>query len=112
MNNEGSWVIAGIQSSAFTKNVALRTQGSTCTASSEHGPRFSCRGAIDGITPKHYFNEWASRNEGTRAWIQITLPRPVYVIRIKAINRNFGNGDEVKRASVLFDNNQSREVTN
>ena len=106
-----SWLLSGIQSSAFTRNVALYSQGSSCTSSSSyHG--FTCRGVIDGRFGINSIYEWISVGEGSKAWIQITLFRPVYVIRIMAINRDSGRGDEVKRAAVLFDNNQTREVTN
>ena len=108
MNSKCNWLLSGIQSSAFTENVARSSQGSTCEASTEFSNKYSCWKAIDGDLN----SDWASREEGIRAWIQITLPQPVYVIRIKATNRKTGGGDEVKRASLLFDNNQTGEVTN
>ena len=95
----------------YTRNIALSTEGSNCTASTSY-KNYSCYGAIDGRLGSGPNYEWASGTEGTGAWIQITLPRPIYVIRITPTNRYSGNGDGVKRAAVLFDNSQTRTVTN
>ena len=52
------------------QNVALREQGSTCTASTnaEH-----CYAAINGILKAGIGNEWHSEHEGVGLWFKVRL---------------------------------------
>ena len=61
----------------------LPTTGFTCSASSEYGLDFTCNNSYDSNSGVG----WATKNEGTGAWIEIQLPEYVQLGKIKTRHR-------------------------
>lgn len=102
-------MIPGIQVWPGALDNSKRLALSDCKSSSSHRG-YPCRGAVDGKYGSRPGIEWASDKQGTQAWIMINLTKPSGVVRMKITNRNYGGGDEVKKAIIQFDNGAKRKV--
>eukprot|EP00919_Chromeraceae_sp_WS-2016_P073597 GHVR01174064.1.p1 GENE.GHVR01174064.1~~GHVR01174064.1.p1 ORF type:complete len:119 (+),score=6.64 GHVR01174064.1:199-555(+) len=97
-----------------TQNVALQTNGASCTASPSYTfpisqtdqIAFSCNDAIDGEYgqgDKSNRNEWVSYDSGVGAWIKVVFKQKYRIVAFSITNRYKGIGaDLISEANVQF----------
>ena len=82
----------------------------TCSASSEHSTNWGCENAIDGNSG----TDWATKGEGTGAWIKLDFGDTYTVRTIKIKHRSTGNSPAAelfKGISLEFSDGKKVEYT-
>ena len=84
----------------------MSTNGFTCNASSEYSPNYACGKSYDS----NVGSEWATRNEGAGAWIEIHLPEDAELSKIETKHRFGGrySGENFKDIMLSFSNNTTQ----
>ena len=76
----------------------MSTRGFTCNASSEYSLGYTCSKAYDS----DHGTEWAAKNEGPSAWIEIQLPEYAELSKIEIRNRNRFPSENFKDITLSF----------
>ena len=86
----------------------MSTNGFTCNASSEYSPNHACGKTYDS----NVGSEWATRNEGAGAWIEIKFPAYAQLSKIETKHRFGGrfSGENFKDIILSFSNNTTQSV--
>ena len=63
----------------------INTKGAQCDSSSIEGNQDNrkCHNALD----LNYDSDWATQSEGIGAWISVTMPRPIFLMSIRLMQR-------------------------
>lgn len=82
------------------RNIALQTNGGSCSASSEYDDNYLCENAIDGQLGDH--QDWASKQEGPGAWIKVNFNQTYKIVGFELRNRNKGGSDIARETKIEF----------
>ena len=87
----------------------MSTNGFTCNASSEYSPNYACGKSYDS----NVGSEWATRNEGAGAWIEIQLPEYAQLSKIETKHRLGGrySGENFKDIILSFSNSTTQSAS-
>ncbi len=85
-----------------SKNIALKSNGASCVASSEfYNGLYPCENSINGILSVGPGNEWATNGETIGAWILIALP-DLYVLSKARLMQRVHKLESFKDVDLIF----------